>query len=242
VAITDTYTFNPDVADIVEEAFEIAGAEVMSGNDIRSARRSLEYLKIEWSNRGLNLWRMEEQTISAIVAGTATYNIDIDTISILDAYLRTGSGNVSTQTDLMLTRISEPTYAQIPNKLTTGRPVQYFYNRIGVRGGTSGGSDLESTVTLWPVPDVSSTYEFVYWRMKSIADVGRDAGNTLQLPERFLPAMVLGLAWRIAVKKPELERRIGMLKADYEKTFDDAMREDREKTDFRFVPDMDAYS
>ncbi len=241
MAIADTRTFNPDIGDIAEEAFELAGTELRTGNDIRTARRSLNYLMLEWQNMGINLWRMDEVTISAIVKGTATYDIDINTISILDAFLRTNTGSTTLQSDLIMTRISQPTYSQITNKLHQARPLQYFFQRIGVQDGSSGGSDVNATVTLWPVPDKSSTYELVYWRMKRISDTGASIGNTMQTPDRFLPAVAAGLAYKIAMKKPALAGRVGMLKQSYDEILKNAFEEDREKASLLIVPDMSGY-
>ena len=243
MAIADTYTFNPDLGEIMEEAFERAGVTLDNANDIRTARRSLNYISLQWQNKGINLWTVDEQSISSstIVEGTAEYDIDINTISILDAVIRTDHGDVSLQSDLSVSRISESTYSQIVNKLTQGRPLQYWFQRKGIKGGTAAGTDQVPTITLWPVPDVSSKYTFVYWRMKRISDMGNDIGNTVQVPDRFIPALTSALALAIAKKKPSASGRVPQLELDAQKDWTDATDEDRDKSDLFILPNMSAY-
>lgn len=240
MTIATTTDFNPDLSEIFEEAFELCGLEIRTGNDLRTARRSLNYLMRMWSNEGINLWTVDEQTITAatIVANTATYDIDIDTIAILDAVIRTDAADTSLQADLVCNRISQTTYSQIPSKLQTGRPVQFYFDRIAIKDVT--GSDRSSTVTFWPVPDESSKYTFVYWRTRKIADTGPTISNTMEIPDRFHPALVYGLAYSIAIKKAP--SRVSLLKLEYTELFQKAAEEDRQKEDFLITPDLTAYS
>jgi len=240
MTISTTSVFNPDIAEIAEEAFENCGLEMRTGNDMRTVRRSLNYLALEWQNKGINLWTIEEQTIasSVIAAGTPTYNIDIDTISILDAVIRTDDADVDLQNDIVINRMSSTTYSQLPGKLTTGRPVQYWFNRIGVRNVTSS-TDRNSTVTFWPVPDTSNKYTFVYWRMRRIADFSGSAANTSDVPDRFIPALAAGLSWKIAIKRAPA--RTEYLKSIYDSVFLEATQEDREKEDFIIHPNLSGY-
>lgn len=240
MAIATTSTFNLDIAELAEEAFERAGSELRSGLDLRTARRSLNLITLEWQNRGINLWCVEEITYDStgdgtgtttLVKGTSTYNLRTGTISLLDVILRTDAGSTSNQTDYQLNRISQNTYSTIPNKLNQARPIQYHMNRQEV-----GGSSTKSSVTLWPVPDTSAKYTLVYWRIARIADAGDPASNDMDVPARFLPALVAGLAYHIALKKPELAPRAQMLKGEYEQQFALAAAEDREKAPIRFVP------
>jgi len=242
MAISGTYTFNPDISELVEEAYERAGLELRSGYDLRTARRSLNFLMLEWQNRGLNLWTIEKKTLlgggtdDTLVKGTSEYNIATGTIGLLDVILRTNAGNTSTQSDYHLSRISEPTYANIPSKLTQARPLQYLFNRVEILSGDTDGDDVPSTITLWPIPDKSDEYTILYWRVKRISDTGDVASNTMQVPDRFLPALVAGLAYQIATKRPEAAQRIPFLKQQYDETFMEAADEDRVKTSARFVP------
>ena len=236
MTIATTRDHNPDISDICEEAFELCGLELSTGNDLRTARRSLNYLMRMWSNEGINLWTVDEKSIT-MVADTATYDVDIDTIAILDAVIRINNGDTSLQSDIVINRISETTYSQIPAKLQTGRPIQFYYSRIAIKDVT--GSDRSSTITVWPVPDLSSTYDFFYWRTRKIADTGATISNTMEIPDRFHPALVYGLAHQIAIKKAP--SKVPLLKAEYVELFTKATEEDRYKEDLRIHPNLDAY-
>jgi len=225
MATSGTTAFNMDFTEIAEEAWERAGREMRSGYDLRTARRSMNLMTIEWQNRGINMWTIDDGTIS-LVQGTSEYTLPADTIDLLEHQIRTGSGNASTQQDLTISRISVSTYASIPNKLTQGRPIQMYIERL---------RDAPKVI-VWPVPD-SNNYVLSYWRMRRIEDAG-DGMNTADMNFRFFPCLVAGLAYYIAMKVPELAERIPMLKAEYEEQFALAAAEDREKTPFRFVPRM----
>jgi hypothetical protein len=300
---TGSTAFNLDMNDLIEEAFERCGLEVRSGYDFRTARRSLNILTIEWANRGINLWTVEQ---GQIVMNTqqALYPMPIDTIDILDASTRTSNGSQSNQTDINLSRISEPTYMTIPNKNTTGRPVQMWYNRQS--GGVAsvaqttivGGIDADDTtitlasaanlptqgfvnignetigyqnivgnqivnawrgqngttaaahltgvgvfnnqlpcINVWPTPNPpGDQYTLVYYRMRRIQDAGNGI-RTQDIPFRFIPCMVAGLAYYLGAKIPGVDPgRMQMLKAEYEQQFQLAADEDRESAAVRFVP------
>ena len=228
---TGTSTFNLDLNSLVEEAFERAGAELRTGYDMRTARRSLNLLTIEWANRGINLWTIEQGSIP-LVQGTITYDLPIDTIDLLDHVIRTGSGQ--TQTDINISRISVSTYSTIPNKTTTGRPIQVWINRqSGATEPTTGVAYPQ--INVWPAPDQSSTYTFVYWRLRRIQDAGNGV-NTQDIPFRMLPCLVAGLAYYLAMKLPDALPRLDMLKAAYEEQWMLASSEDREKASLRLAP------
>lgn len=230
-----TNTFNLDLNNLVEEAFERCGSELRTGYDLRTARRSLNLLTIEWANRGINLWTIEQGSIP-LTSGTATYNIPIDTIDLLDHVIRTGTG--TNQTDITCSRISVETYLTIPNKNSQGRPIQVWFNKqSGATYPDGAGTIVENpTITVWPVPNVDNTYTFVYWRMRRIQDAGDGGTRTQDIPFRFLPCMVAGLAYYLSMKLPDAAPRIQMLKADYEEQFRLAAEEDRERAPIRFVP------
>ena len=300
---TGSTAFNLDMNDLIEESFERCGLEVRSGYDFRTARRSLNLLTIEWANRGINLWTVEQ---GQIVMNTqqALYALPVDTIDILDASTRTNNGSQSNQIDINLSRISEPTYMTIPNKNTTGRPIQMWVNRQS--GGTSniaqttlvGGIDADDTtitlanaanlptqgfvnigsetiayqnivgnqilnawrgqngttaaahltgvdvfnnqlpcINVWPTPNPpGNQFTLVYYRMRRIQDAGTGV-RTQDIPFRFIPCMVAGLAYHLSVKIPGVDpNRMPMLKAEYEQQFQLAAEEDREKAAIRFVP------
>jgi hypothetical protein len=297
---TGSTLFNMDFTEIAEEAWERAGREMRSGYDLRTARRSMNLMTIEWQNKGINMWTMEQGFIN-LTPGLATYALPTNTIDLLEQVIRTGSNTASTQADLTITRISVSTYATIPNKLQQARPIQVWVQRLSgevnptssllastitstatsitldsvvgiagagfirldtediyytyITGNTLGGvfrgqnnttaaTHTASTavyvpqlpaITVWPTPDNSTTYQFVYWRLRRVQDAGAGA-ETADMNFRFLPAVAAGLAYHIAVKTPELMPRIQMLKQIYDETFEMAAGEDREKAAVRFVP------
>ena len=222
MATSGTATFNLDLSELVEEAFERAGTELRTGYDLRTARRSLNLMFADWANRGLNMWTFEQGSIP-LVQGTATYNLPSETVDLMEHVVRTGSG--SNQSDLTITRISVSTYATSPNKTTQARPIQILVNR----------AQATPSVTIWPVPDISDYYTLVYWRLRRIEDAGSGV-NTMDVPFRFIPAMVAGLAYYLALKIPEAAPRLQMLKAQYDEAWTLAEQEDREKAAVRFVP------
>jgi hypothetical protein len=158
------------------------------------------------------------------VAGTATYNLPTDTVDLLEHVIRTGAGSAATQADLTITRISVSTYATIPNKLQQARPIQVWVERLNT-----------PRITVWPVPDNTQPYVFVYWRLRRIQDAGGGV-NTMDMPFRFLPCMVAGLAYYLALKVPGGAERLGILKQQYDEAWSLAAEEDREKAAIRFVP------
>ena len=297
---TGSSIFNMEFSEIAEEAWERAGREMRSGYDLRTARRSMNLLTIEFANRGLNMWTIEQGSFN-LTPGLNTYPLPTDTIDLLDHVIRTGANSTSTQADLNITRISVSTYATIPNKITQARPIQVWIQRLSgetnptgstlngnitasdttitlssivglaasgyirldsetiyynyidgntinncfrAQNGTTAASHTTGTavfvqqlpaVTVWPTPDSSVPYQFVYWRMRRI----QDAGNGIQTADmnfRFLPCLVAGLAYYIAMKVPELMNRVEMLKAIYDEQFNLAAAEDHEKAAIRYVP------
>jgi hypothetical protein len=297
---TGSTLFNMDFTEIAEEAWERAGREMRSGYDLRTARRSMNLMTIEWQNKGINMWTMEQGIIN-LTPGLATYALPTDTIDLLEHVIRTGSNTSSTQADLTITRISVSTYATIPNKLSQARPIQVWIQRLSgqtnpttavldgaitstattitlntvvglagagfirlntediyytyISGNTLGGvyrgqnnttaaAQADGTavfvpqlpaITVWPTPDNSTTYQFVYWRLRRVQDAGAGV-ETSDMNFRFLPCLVAGLAYHIAIKTPDLMPRIQMLKQIYDETFEIAAGEDREKAAVRFVP------
>ena len=221
MATSGTAAFDLDLNSLVEEAFERCGVELRSGYDLRTARRSLNLLTIEWANRGINLWTIEEGAV-ALTQGTTTYDLPADTIDLLDHVIRTGNG--STQSDINISRISVSTYASIPNKNVQGRPIQVWIDRQ---------TDVPQ-INVWPVPD-GGNYTLAYWRMRRIQDAGNGLNNQ-DIPFRMLPCLVAGLAYYLSLKIPEAMNRIEMLKLSYEEQWNLASSEDREKASLRLAP------
>lgn len=228
MSTSGTTSFNLDFAELAEEAWERAGREMRTGYDLRTARRSMNLMTIEWQNRGINMWTIDEGYIN-LLQGVSTYTLPEDTIDLLDHVIRTGQGSSSTQFDLTISRISVSTYASIPNKITQARPIQVWVQRL----------QPAPQITVWPVPDQGTVsnpyYIFRYWRMRRVQDAGTGA-NTPDISFRFLPCLAAGLAYYIAMKVPELMDRLPMLKQAYDEQFDLAAGEDREKAPVRFVP------
>ena len=237
---TDTNTFNPSLNEVFEEAFERCGLELRTGYDFRTIRRSLNFMLSEWANRGVNLWTIEQGSIN-LVQGTTTYDLPADTVDLIEQVIRTNSGDGPNQTDLNITRISVSTYSTIPNKLTEGRPIQVWVNRqSGQKSGSEAATATNPQINVWPAPDQGTTqspyYVFYYWRMRRIYDAG-DGTNVVDIPFRFLNCMTAGLAYMMAVKRPEVEpMRVQALKLMYDEAWDLAAGEDREKAADRFVP------
>lgn len=212
----------PDISELFEEAFERAGLEMRSGYDLKTARRSLNMLTLEWQNRGLNLFTIEAGTL-ALSEGTAEYTMPTATIDLIEHQLRTGSG--TNQIDTALERISVATYAQQTNKNLQGRPTQIYVHR--------GASDV--TVTVWPVPS-SGDYTLAYYRLKGIDGLSSGIAGSAAVPPRFIPALVAGLAFHIAMKKPDALPRAPALQAEYERQFALAASEDEERASWHLTP------
>ena len=294
-------SFNLDLASICEESFERCGQELRSGYDLRTARRSLNLMLIEWASRGINLWTVDQGQI-ALNTGQAIYPLPTDTIDLMDHVVRQYPG-LNSQVDISITRIAEPTYISIPNKLATGRPIQLYVNRQGgtsypilatlsgnidaddssitltstselassgfitigsetisyvnitgntlvncYRGqnGTTAASHLSGAaitrnnlpcVYIWPTPNnPGSQYTLIYYRLRRMQDAGTGGSYEPDIPFRFLPALVSGLAYYLAMKLPGAGDRMAMLKAEYDMQWQLAADEDRDKSPVRFVP------
>jgi len=231
MAVSGTKTFELDVADYIEEAFERCGIEIRTGYDQRTARRSLNLLLAEWANRGLNQWTIEKETITVtptggVDGGGVSYTLSASTIDIISAIVRNQDGvGTSSQADLTVDRVSREYYLNIPNKLTEGRPVQYFVDR-----------QITPVLYVWPKPN--TTYYMVVDKLVRMDDAGAGV-NTLQVPFRFYPCLAAGLAYYIAMKKaPE---RVQLLKAVYEEEFERAAGEDRDRASLTLAPVQNFY-
>lgn len=225
MATSGTTTFDLDLNEYVEEAFERCGSELRTGYDLKTARRSMNLLFADWANRGINLWTVEQGSIP-LVQGTSTYNLPSDTVDLIEHVIRTGAGNVSTQVDLTITRISVSTYSSIPNKLQQARPIQVWINRQAPT----------PTITVWPVPDQTSNYQLIYWRLRRIQDAGAGGTYTQDVPFRFIPCLVAGLAYYLSMKIPGAMERMQVLKQQYDEAWQNAADEDRDRSAVRFVP------
>ena len=222
-----TTAFALDIADILEEAHELAGLEMRTGYQFRSARRSLDLLLQEWANRGYNLWLIDQQSIANIPATPATVTLAADTVDIIEASITNVSGQALI--DYRMRRMSYADYTHISNKQQIGRPTSYAIQRL-----VSG-----PVMWIWPLPD-TTTYTLKYWRLRRIQDTG-SATFTPDVPFRFVPALIAGLAHKLVAKSPEATPiRITFLKQEADQQFQLAAEEDREKSGM-FVRPMRAY-
>jgi len=156
VTTSGNSVFNLDLNNLVEESFERCGQELRTGYDLRTARRSLNLLTIEWANRGINLWTMEQGAIP-LATGQAIYPVPNDTIQLLDTVIRQNNATTN-QSDINISNIAEPTYASIPNKLTQGRPIQYWFNRQSGESNTTSitlASSIDTTDTTLTLSSVA---------------------------------------------------------------------------------------
>jgi len=225
MATSGTYSFNLDLSDILEEAYERAGLELRSGYDYRTARRSLDLMFLEWQNKGLNLWTVQEGS-QTLTAGTGRYALAGDQLDVIEASLRTDDGDADKQSDLTMSRISISQYSHLTNKLTQGRPIQYWIEK-----------DPDAiALNVWPVPDDAETYKVNYYYIQRVEDTGSTASNNVDIPARFLPCMAAGLAYYISVKRPEASDRAPLLKQIYDEQWDLAADADRDKSSFFMVP------
>ena len=299
-------SFNLQLDELVEEAFERAGRELRTGYDLRTATRSLNIMFAEWANRGINMWTIEEGQI-VLTPGQNTYALPNDTIDLLEHVIRTQANSISNQADLTITRISVSTYATLPNKLQQARPIQVWIQRFnaqtspisatltttitatstevvindvtglppggfikidneiinygyitqntnaisgtlnncfrGQQNTIAAGHTATATVywqqvpaiSVWPTPDSSQQYTFVYWRLRRTQDAGGGV-NVMDVPFRFIPCMAAGLAYYVAGKIPEGMERLQILKSQYDEAWELAAYEDHEKASLRFVP------
>jgi hypothetical protein len=220
-----TATFHPDILDLIEEAYEMVGIEVRGGYDLKTARRSLDMLMREWGNRGINMWTLDHFTVP-MTAGNDTVDLPAATIDLLDAAWRTGEG--ISQQDQAMTRLGGSQWAQIANKSEAGTPSQYYVHRT-----------YPPKLRIWPTPTEDGT--FACWGLRTIEDTGKYV-NTMDVPPRFLPALVSGLAYFLAIKSPNAADRIPMLQQEYERQYTLAAEEDRDRSSFFMVPDLSGYN
>lgn len=212
----------------IEEAFERCELESRSGYDMRTARRSINLMMLDWANRGLNMFTYEERT-QLLTYGVAEYSLGADIVDVLEQVVQLPAGSTGQQLSRYnMTRVSISTQATRTNPTITGRPVEVYYNR-----GTDG-----VTAHIWPLPGSNGPYTLVYWVLRRIEDAGAFT-NTGDFPFRFLPVFVAGLAYYIAQKK----RRdlVPVLKAEYDEAWANASSEDREKATLRMVPRGSSY-
>jgi len=209
-----TKTFELDVTEYIEEAFERCGLEARTGYDIRTAKRSLNLLLADWANRGLNRWTIAQTTVT-VTQGTLNYTLDPDTIDVLSVVVRRDG------VDYGIERISRDDYLNIPTKTTQSRVSQFYVDR-----------QITPVLKVWPAPD-NSTDILIFDRLVRMDDASA-ATNTLPMPFRFYPALAAGLAYYVSLKRAP--QRTRLLRAVYEEELDRAMSEDRDRASLQVVP------
>lgn len=239
MTVSNLTVFNLTINELIEEAYERCGIESRSGWESRTARRSLALLMLDWSNRGLNLWTVEERSLP-LISGTDTYTLGTDIVDLIEQMVQVP--NTSQTTRYNLTRVSVSTQATRTNPTISGRPTEIYVDR----------QRDAPVVHIWPVPGDGGPYVLNYWVLRRMDDPGA-YGNTSDVPFRFIPALVAGLAYYLAVKALTadrsdtrwavmfLEQRIVRLQADYESTFLAAAQEDRDKSTLSIVPRGSSY-
>jgi len=221
MASSGTSTFNLNIDEVIDEAYERCGLTTNSGYDLKRARRNLNILLSEWSNRGLNLWKVENKE-QALTAGTISYATPSNCNDVLEAYVSTGAGNSATITDVSLTKIDRSAYAALPNKGSTGQPSQYYVDR-----------QINPQIYLYQAPDAVTYTYLKYYYIARIQDAGAYT-NTPDAPYRFLPCMVAGLSYYLSFFKAA--DRTQMLKLAYEDEMKRALDEDGSRTSLYITP------
>lgn len=219
MSTSGTTDFNLSIDDLIEEAFERCGMRMTSGYQLSSARRSLNLLFLDWANRGLNLWTIEEATLP-LVQGSLALNLPTDTVNVLSAVIRQTIGGQ--QQDISVDRIGRQSYLDLPDKLTQARPAQFYVER-------------SNTPQVFIYPAADTAYTFVYYRIRRIQDAG-DYDNNTDVNFRFLPCLASGLSYMLSLKY--MPDRTGALKQIYEEDFQRAALEDRDTASFHIVPDF----
>lgn len=223
MAVSTTTDFNLDIDEIIQDAFEHLGGPANTGQDSRTARRSLNLLLTDWSNRGILLWKTDF-TNQTMTQGTASYSLQEDVVAVTEAIIRRDNQ------DIEMDRISMEEYLKIPDKTTTGRPIQFATHR----------QRDNVDIYVWPTPE-NSTDIVRMWTVNRTNDFNNSSDNA-DVPYRFLPCLVSGLAYYLSLKRPGISaQRSQILKNHYEEQLLQAMEEDRERVSFRAVPRLRRY-
>tara|TARA_R100001126_G_C4885338_1_gene181954 strand:- start:527 stop:1198 length:672 start_codon:yes stop_codon:yes gene_type:complete len=218
MALSGSTNFEPNITEFIEEAYERCGVELRTGYDLKSGIRSANLMLAEWANRGLNQWTIEQAT-QTVTEGTTSYSLNANVIDLLDVVVRRTVNE--TQTDISMNRISRSEYINIPNKNTKARPSQFFFDKL-----------TTPLLKIWPAPE-NSTDILVFNKLVRMDDA--DAGtNTMDMPFRFYPCFVAGLAYYISQKRnPELTAQ---LKVIYDEEFRRAADQDEDRASFKIRP------
>lgn len=217
-----TTTFNLSIDELVEEAFERCGMEMTTQHHLKTARRSLNLMFLDWANRGLNLWTIEE-AYHTFANDSTSITLPTDTVQVLTAVIR--DFTQSPYVDITIEPITRAEYLDTPDKQTLARPAQYYVQRTNT-----------PTVFFYPSAPGGNNYQFRYYRIRRIQDAG-DYTNTPDVNFRFLPCLAAGLAYYLSLKFAA--DRTAALKQIYEEEWARAAAEDRETARISFVPQLE---
>jgi len=218
MATSGTRAFSLDVATAIEEAYELAGLEARTSYDAVTARRSMNIMFADWSNRGIQMWEIAKQEIT-LTEGTSEYTLNSFDIDILDAYIERTDNGVTT--DLGLDRIDRNEFINIPNKTTKARSTDYWLERL-----------KSPVIHLYPTPE-NSTDKLIYYVWRTIEDANAQV-NDIDIPTRFMPCLVSGLAYYLCLKKNV--QKLTIMKEQYEQDLRNAIRYDEDRSPLRIVP------
>lgn len=221
-----SYNFNLSINEIVEEAFEQCGLVVRNARDFRTARRSLDLLLTEWSNEGINFFLLQEGG-ETVAPGAQTLTLSGEVQDVVEIYSRSNA-DTAEQGDIMLKRVGVSDWAGITNKRQTAeRPTTVWVEKT-----------RDAVVLhLWPIPSVA--VDLVWHELRRVQDTGNAAEDTMDAPYRFMPALVAGLAAKIAAK--QAPDRVAMLQLAYREAWDDAQSSERERRPTKIYPAMAPY-
>ena len=218
MATSGTRAFSLDVAVAIEEAYELAGLEARTSYDAVTARRSLNIMFADWSNRGIQMWEVSKVT-TTLTEGTSEYEINAYDIDILDAYIQKTVSSIVT--DYSINRIDRNEFINIPTKATKARPTQYWLERVKT-----------PVIHLYTTPE-NSTDKLIYYVWQRIQDSSASI-NDVDIPSRFMPPLVSGLAFYLCLKKNP--QKVDLLKGLYEQDLMNALKYDEDRSSIRLVP------
>ena len=218
MATSGTRAFSLDVATAFEEAYELAGLEARTSYDAVTARRSLNIMFADWSNRGIQMWQITKVELT-LTEGTSEYTINSYDIDILDAYIQKTVSDVVT--DYSLDRVDRNQFISIPNKATKARSTQYWLERVKT-----------PVIHLYPTPE-NSTDKLIYYVWLRIEDNTAQT-NDVDIPSRFMPCLVSGLAYYLCLKKNV--QKLPVIKEQYEQDLANAIAYDEDRSSLRLVP------
>jgi hypothetical protein len=221
-----TYSYNPSLGEITLYAYNLIGIRNTSllQEHMEAARMAANMMLGRWSSEGVNLWTVDLQTVT-LLQGTSTYTVPDNTITMLDAYVTTGTGTNAINRIIM--PVSRTEYASYPNKQQQGFPTTFWFDRL-----------LSPNVTLWPVPD-GNEVSFSYYRVRQVQDSNLSSGQTIEIPYYFLEAFAYGLAQRLAmVWAPD---KVQLLKPLADESYDLAARQNIETAQQYISPTISSY-